>query len=86
MMTEDCNDLVRALMGEEPSYDDLVCSPDYMTTLRAIPVGGVRHYEMIGRLYPSMMTARSRLQAAGKGRYEFEADHENNCLTVRRIM
>ncbi|WP_297415451.1 hypothetical protein [uncultured Alistipes sp.] len=85
MMTEDCNDLVRALMGEEPSYDDLVCSPDYMATLRAIPVGGVRHYEMIGRLYPSMMTARTRLQAEGKGRYEFEADRENNCLTVRRI-
>lgn len=56
----------------------------YTETLRDIPVGITRSFEMIGMLPQGMYNAKARLAAKGYA-FDFSKDRDKNLLVVTRI-
>lgn len=58
--------------------------PDYAGTLKGIPVGETRSFEMLGDMVQTMRNAKWRLAAKGFT-FDFEAEYETNLLHITRI-
>lgn len=59
--------------------------PDYVGTLRRIPVGATQVFKMVGTTYNSMLTARGRLQNNKEGMWHFDIDTVTNEMKVTRL-
>lgn len=68
------------------STNEIICTcrPNYIETLRRIPVGEERTYNLTGRRYAAIMTARSRLQSKEGRAYRCEFCEETNTVKITR--
>lgn len=57
---------------------------DYPETLRSITIGETRSFEMTGRLYQGVYSARCQLRKKGFD-FLFETDAEKNLMHITRI-
>ena len=71
-------------MKTNKTKSEVVMLPAFTETLRLIPVGDTRYFEMIGRLHSNMAAARTKLMKVGM-KFVFETIDSENLLMVTRL-